>query len=224
MSSDAHYELGDVRRVYSVWGKHPALYWAQDVFSFLGRHREIRGATVDEMRLRPGDRVLEVGCGNGRNLGYLRDAVGAAGHVVGFDYTSEMLAEAQHKIGRAGWKNVELHQGDAATVQWEPQSFDAVLGLMSFSAMPDHISALRHAWDALRPGGVLAVTDGQSFQGGAMSVLNPLLDRVVAPLGTWHPRRHLPDDMFELFGNVSVRTHNAGTFFVARSVKPERRS
>ena len=220
MNTDATYDLDDVRRVYAIWGQHPALYWAQDLFSFLGRHREIRASSVDQLRLQPGDRVLEIGCGNGRNLHYLRHAVGPAGEVLGIDYTPEMLDEAARKIDRAGWSNVDLRLEDAARMKLADESFDAVLAVMSLSAMPDHRAAMRRAWRALKPGGVFGVSDGQSFDDGPLRILNPLLERYVAPLGTWHPNRDLPGEMFELFGNVSVRLHNGGTFFVARSLKP----
>jgi len=214
MRSD--YDLNDVRRIYAVWGRHPSWYFAQDLFSFLGRHREIRRATVAGLGLRPGDHVLEIGCGNGRNLGYLREAVGPAGEVVGVDVTPEMLDEAQHKIDRAKWDNVRLILGDAADVVFEPGSFDAILGLMSFSAMPGYRDVIKRAHGWLRPDGVFGITDGQNFP-GRLGVLNPLLEHVVGRLGTWHSWRDLPSEMYDEFGNVSVRTHNFGSFFVARS-------
>ena len=213
------YTLDDVRRTYAVWGKHPALYFAQDLFSFMGRHRQIRRATVEGLRLSPGDRVLEIGCGNGRNLAYLREAVGPAGEVVGVDFTPEMLAEAQHKVDEAGWSNVRLICADAAEVQFEPESFDAVFGLMSFSAMPRHDVAIRHASTWVRHGGTFCITDGRNFP-DHLKVLNPVLEHVVGRFGTWHSWRDLPQDLFEVFGNVSVCQHNFGTFFVARATRP----
>lgn len=210
------YDLDAVRRTYAVWGRHPSWYFAQDLFSFLGRHVEIRRATVAGLGLRPGDRVLEIGCGNGRNLGYLREAVGASGEVVGVDVTPEMLGEARRKIERHGWSNVRLLLSDAAEADFEQASFDAILGLMSFSAMPRHRAVLEHARAWLRPGGVFGITDGQNFP-GRLRILNPLLENVVGRLGTWHSWRDLPAEMFDVFGNVSVRTHNFGSFFVARS-------
>lgn len=212
------YDIEDVLRTYAVWGRHPSWYFAQDLFSFMGRHREIRRETVAGLGLRPGDRVLEIGCGNGRNLTYLRDAVGTTGEVVGLDVTPQMLATAQQRVDRAGWSNVHLVLDDARTASFQPGSFDAILGLMSFSAMPDHAVALARARQWLRHGGVFGITDGQNFT-GKLGVLNPLLEQGVGRLGTWHSWRDLPADLFATFGNVSVRRHNFGSFFVARSKK-----
>ncbi|MBT2544112.1 methyltransferase domain-containing protein, partial [Streptomyces sp. ISL-44] len=55
---------------------------------------------VAEFGLRPGDRVLDAGCGTGRALIPLRAAVGPAGIVLGADLTPQMLAAAQ-RAGRA---------------------------------------------------------------------------------------------------------------------------
>ena len=55
----------------------------------------IRRKAVDRLELKRGERVLEVGCGTGRNLALLREAVGPEGHVYGVDLSDGMLAEAQ---------------------------------------------------------------------------------------------------------------------------------
>jgi Methyltransferase domain len=52
-------------------------------------------AAVAELRLRPGQTALDVGCGTGRALPHLRAGVGPDGQVVGFDLTPEMLATAR---------------------------------------------------------------------------------------------------------------------------------
>src|ERR1700730_4699621 len=61
-----------------------------------------RGRAVARLGLKPGERVMEVGCGTGRNLPFLRDAVGREGEVIGVDASGGMLAGAQRTIPPRG--------------------------------------------------------------------------------------------------------------------------
>lgn len=220
VSTRRQFDLDHVSRVYRVWGRHPALYVAQDWFSFMGRHRSIRNDAADALDLKPGDRVLEIGCGTGRNLANLVDRVGPAGEVVGVDYTPEMLAAAKRLVDRRSWANVRLVEADAAalTVERIDGPYDAVLAVMSLSAMPRWREALRRVVPLLQPGGRFVVADAREFP-GHLSVLNPLLRSVVAPLGAWHPWRDVSIEMRRLFGDVDRTDYNFGTFYVARTTR-----
>ena len=77
------------------------------------------------MALQPGHRVLEIGCGTGRNFPFLRDAVGPSGQIYGVDLSAGMLAKAQELCTQQQWSNVELTQGDAAEYA-APEPLDAV--------------------------------------------------------------------------------------------------
>jgi demethylmenaquinone methyltransferase/2-methoxy-6-polyprenyl-1,4-benzoquinol methylase len=147
----------------------------------------MRRKAVAALTLGPGDTVLEVGVGSGRNLPYLLDAVGTGGGIVGVDLSPGMLAEARRVIARRGASNVCLIEADASTVDLADEHFvstvrldrgvDAVLFSLSYSAMPEPVRApaLARAWEALRPGGRLVMLD----TGIARSRLRPL----VAPIG-----------------------------------------
>jgi ubiquinone/menaquinone biosynthesis C-methylase UbiE len=63
--------------------------------------KDSRRKAVDCLGLRAGDRVLDVGCGTGRSLGYLHKAVGPTGRVYGIDISAGMLRKAQ--ILRRQW-------------------------------------------------------------------------------------------------------------------------
>src|SRR5918997_1293096 len=75
--------------------------------------RSIRSEAVNCLELKRGSRVLEVGCGTGRNLAPLVEAVGAEGQVYGVDLSEGMLAEAKELCARSGWENVRLMRADA---------------------------------------------------------------------------------------------------------------
>ena len=68
----------------------------------------IRARAVRRLGLRPGDRVLEVGCGTGRNFPHLVPAVGGTGHVYGVDWSPGMLEIARKRCARNKWENVTL--------------------------------------------------------------------------------------------------------------------
>ncbi|MGW0699051.1 class I SAM-dependent methyltransferase [Streptomyces sp. NPDC002867] len=111
-------------------------------------------AAVADLGLRPGDRVLDAGCGTGRALEPLRAAVGPRGSVIGVDLTPEMLHEAARAgRGRSGL----LVLGDVARLPVRSGSLDAVFGAGLISHLPDPAENLRELGRVVRPGGALAL-------------------------------------------------------------------
>jgi len=132
-----------------------------------------RRRAVAALGLEPGDTVLEIGAGTGRNLPYLLDAVGPEGRVLAVDASAGMLAEACKLVDRRGWSNVELLQQDAAQLRVDHR-LDAVLFSLSYSVLPDPKPALARAWDRMRPGARLVVMD--------VGLLKSRLGRVLGPI------------------------------------------
>ncbi len=142
----------------------------------------IRERTVSRLRLRPGETVLEVGCGSGRNLPLLVAGVGAAGSVLGVDLSAGMLERARGLCRRRGFTNVELTKADA--MEYVPRSPpNAVLFCFSYSAIPERSRVLASAWGALAPGGRLVITDLSLSEGRGL--------RFVLPFASWYSRRSL---------------------------------
>ena len=119
-----------------------------DRLLFLPSHLRRRATTG--LRLKPGDRVLEIGCGTGRNLPFLRDAVGPAGKVYGVDLSSGMLRRARALCRREQWENVELRQCDG--LEYIPREpLDGIMFGLCYNTMPHHLAVLRHAWSTCIP-------------------------------------------------------------------------
>src|SRR3954452_16214404 len=95
-----------------------------------------RRRAVATLGLKPGDTVLEIGAGSGRNFPYLVEAVGPRGTVIGVDPSPGMLAEARKLIERRGWSNVELVEQDATHLAIA-RDVGGLLFSLSYSAMPD---------------------------------------------------------------------------------------
>ncbi|KUN06155.1 SAM-dependent methyltransferase [Streptomyces yokosukanensis] len=111
-------------------------------------------AAVADLELRPGDRVLDAGCGTGRALPSLRAAVGPSGVVLGADLTPAMLkAAARAGRDRDAW----LLLADVAALPLASGSLDAVFaaGLIAHLLRPEE--NLRELARVVRAGGTLAL-------------------------------------------------------------------
>ncbi|MCX5384215.1 class I SAM-dependent methyltransferase [Streptomyces sp. NBC_00083] len=111
-------------------------------------------AAVAELGLAQGDAVLDAGCGTGRALSALRDAVGPRGTVIGADLTPEMLAEA----GRAGRdRYATLLRADVSRLPLRAACLDVVFGAGLISHLPQPAEDVRELARVTRPGGRLAL-------------------------------------------------------------------
>jgi arsenite methyltransferase len=90
------------------------------------RTMALRRRTIARLALRPGDAVLDVGCGTGLSLPLLLDAVGSGGTVIGVEQSPDMLALARQRMVAAGWRNVTLIDAAAEAVVL-PRMVDALL-------------------------------------------------------------------------------------------------
>jgi ubiquinone/menaquinone biosynthesis C-methylase UbiE len=135
-----------------------------------------RKRAAQHLALKPGSRVLEIGCGTGRNFPYLREAVGPSGQIYGVDLSAGMLAKAEALCAEHGWTNVEVAQDDAA-LYVVPEPLDAVLFGLSYNTMPHHLTVLQQALRQLRPGGRIVIMDGKLPHG--------LGGRLLLPFSLW---------------------------------------
>jgi demethylmenaquinone methyltransferase/2-methoxy-6-polyprenyl-1,4-benzoquinol methylase len=125
----------------------------------LGAADRCRRTLVDE-NVRPGSRVLEIGCGTG-TLAILAAQAGA--EVLGFDVSGAMLQVAHGKVDAAGLSHkVQLEERGVSSMDGlADDSFDLVTSTLVFSELsPDERAyAVRHAYRVLHPGGRLALAD-----------------------------------------------------------------
>ena len=143
------------------------------------RDQHYRQLAVNALRLRRGDRVLEIGCGTGRNFAILKKALGPEGTIIGLDASATLLESARLRSLRHGWTNVHLVCGDAAEFEFPP-ALDAVLSTYTLVVLPGYDRLIAAACKAVRMGGHVVVLD-QRLPTGAAARLVPALDRLSRP-------------------------------------------
>lgn len=121
----------------------------------VNRYRQL---TAKSLNLKPGDTVVELGCGTGLNFTYLQDQIGESGSIIGVDLTDAMLEVARQRVQDNGWKNVELVQSDMAEYQF-PSGIDAALSTLAITLVPEYDQVIQHAAEALKTGRRLAILD-----------------------------------------------------------------
>ena len=147
----------------------------------------LRQRAAGRLDLNPGERVLEIGCGTGRNFPYLQEAVGPTGKIYGVDLSSGMLRKARELCEREQWSNVELTQCDAAEYV-TPEPLDGIMFGLSYNTMPHHLAVLRHAWKQLRTDGRMVIMDGKVPAG--------FVGRLALPFGLWLMKRTMLGNPF----------------------------
>lgn len=208
---------GGGSRLYDRWSRHPRALELLYFVAFLGRGARFRRRTIEALDPAPGERVLEVGCGNGNGLAALRAGVGADGLLVGLDASRGMVRSARTRIRDRGWRNVHVVRGDARRQPLVPGSFDAAYAAMSLSAVRDPGRAVAATRAALRPGGRLVVLDARPFERWPWRLLTPAVVPLAEYATDWVPRVDLVAALRREFETVEVATCNAGSVLVARA-------
>ncbi len=194
----------------------PAFDTAASDFERLGIHlwNPIGVHTIDQLRLLPGERVLDACCGTGASAVPAALRVGPTGQVDAIDLSPPMVEGL--RSAAAGIPQLAAVTADATT--WRPSDYDAVACVLGVFFFPDMAGGTEHLVRRARPGGRVAVTvwrSGAMVIAGRhlMSAVDRVLGREPTPPGP-HPLTTIdqPEGFRSWLGargldDVTVTTH-----------------
>jgi demethylmenaquinone methyltransferase/2-methoxy-6-polyprenyl-1,4-benzoquinol methylase len=135
-----------VRRYHS----HAPLYDAATLAA-----EGVRDMAIRRLRPRPGEVIIDAGCGTGLNFSRIEHGIGPSGRLIGVELSPAMLARAQERVRANGWNNVELVNAPVEHAPI-PASADAALFCLTHDIVRSG-AALEHVLAAVRPGGRVVV-------------------------------------------------------------------
>ncbi|MFD2617646.1 demethylmenaquinone methyltransferase [Terrilactibacillus laevilacticus] len=118
------------------------------------RHKSWRKRTMQLMNVKKGRTAIDLCCGTGDWTLALGESVGPNGHVVGLDFSDNMLEVAKMKLMETKLQNIELKQGDAMSLPFDDNSFDYATIGFGLRNVPDYLTVLKEMFRVLKPGGM----------------------------------------------------------------------
>lgn len=196
----------DPERAIARYREHAAGYDAS-----AQRTMPLRRRAIAQLRLQPGDAVLDVACGTGLSFPLLAAPIGPPGRVVGVELSPEMAERARARVADGGWRNVGLVVAamEAADLSPPHGPFDAVLFNFTHDVLQSE-RALANVFAACKPGARIAIA-GSKLLPWYAAPLNAYVRWNNAPYMTTQRNldrpwrllvRHVPDLVVEpaLFG------------------------
>jgi len=147
--------------------------WGPTLEQWLGPATELM---LDQARIAPGARVLDLAAGAGGQTIAAARRVGPTGSVVATDISPAILEFAASEARAAGLANVEVREMDGENLDLEDESFDAVISRVGLIYFPDRQRALHEIHRVLRPGGrisaiVYSTADRNAFFSIPVSII-----------------------------------------------------
>jgi cyclopropane fatty-acyl-phospholipid synthase-like methyltransferase len=178
--------------------------------------KSIRRRAVELLELKPGDRVLDAGCGPGGSFPYLAEAVGPSGEVTGIEISPEVAVNARNRIAARGWAHADVVVGNCESVPLKGKYHG-----MLFLGAPDCFAspkALDNLLPHLEENGRVAIFSAKLTHQPSMAWSNQLFRKSFAR-ATFNSTPELDYEPWKLMeqriGALEVQEYFGGMFFLA---------
>lgn len=138
-----------------VWAGEMGDKWLRYIEQFEGMIGPVGEGVLKAGAFKPGEKVIDIGCGGGATSINIARQVGMQGHVRGLDISKKLLALAEQRAAAAGVGNVQFMLGDASRTALNGENFDCLFSRFGVMFFPDSYGAFAHMKGFLRPGGRL---------------------------------------------------------------------
>lgn len=143
------------KKVHQVFQTIYRKYDTMNSLISFNRHKTWRKIADEAVAAESGATCIDVCCGTGDWTMQLAEDVGKNGHVIGLDFSDNMLKVARSKIMATQLENITLVNGDAMAIPYEDSQFDRATIGFGLRNVPDYLTVLREIRRVLKPGGVL---------------------------------------------------------------------
>lgn len=140
----------------AYWSGHEGEQWSTEGERYDRMLHAFGEDVLEALAPGEGDRILDVGCGNGALTLAAAERVGPDGTVMGIDIASPMLARARGRAQHGEVGNVSFTEADAQVHPFPSGTFDGVMSRFGIMFFDDPVAAFANLRAALRPGGQMA--------------------------------------------------------------------
>ncbi|MCL4196135.1 MAG: methyltransferase domain-containing protein [Phycisphaerales bacterium] len=145
-------------------------------------------------QFRPGQRLLDIGCGPGFATTELAQLVGPGGAVVGVDASERFINYLRARAAAISLPQVDARVGDVLNLDLPPAAFDGAYARWVLCFVSDPARVVRGVAAALKPGGVFVIQDYYDYRGAAICPTRPVVRKVFEAVDqSWRRRGGDPD-------------------------------
>ena len=134
------------------WAGEMGAKWLANLERFEGMIAPIGEALLKQADFKPGERVLDIGCGGGGTTIAIAQAVAPSGEVVGIDISPDLTTASTQRAKEAGVSNIRFICADGATIQIADGPFDRLFSRFGSMFFPEPHNAFANLHSLLRPG------------------------------------------------------------------------